>query len=97
MALDDRQKKYLRGLAHDLKPLVHVGSAGVTPGVVAELDHNLAHHELVKIRVRADNGEARAAAVAELVARSGAELIGRVGHVAILYRRNREDPVIALP
>lgn len=97
MALDDRQKKYLRGLAHDLKPVVHVGNAGITPGVLTELDRNLAHHELIKVRVRVGDREARATAIAEIVARSGAELIGRVGNVAILYRRSRDDPGIALP
>lgn len=97
MALDERQKKFLRGLAHALKPVVYVGSGGVTPGVLTELDRNLAHHELIKVSVRVGDREGRAAAIAEIVARSDADLIGRVGNVAILYRRNRDEPVIKLP
>ena len=52
MQLSPRQKRHLRGLGHALKPVVMIGSAGVTPAVIAELDGALAHHELVKVRVR---------------------------------------------
>lgn len=97
MPLNDKQKKYLRGLAHDLKPVVHVGNSGVTPGVTAELDQNLEHHELVKIKLRVGGREARDAAIDHVIGESHAELIGRIGNVAILYRRSKDKPIIALP
>jgi RNA-binding protein len=96
--LSDKQIKYLRGLAHDLKPVVYIGNAGVTPAVTAELDRCLEHHELIKIRLRVADRDARDAAVGRIVEASRATLVGRVGNVAILYRRNQADtPVIALP
>lgn len=97
MQLNDKQKKYLRGLAHDLKPVVYVGNSGVTPGVTAELDQNLEHHELIKIRLRVGDRDARDTAIEQVLDRSHAELIGRIGNVAILYRRCKENPVISLP
>lgn len=97
MELSDKQKKYLRGLAHDLKPVVYVGNAGVTPGVTAELNQNLEHHELVKVKLRVGDRVARDAAIGQVLDGSRAELVGRVGNVAILYRRNRVKPVVALP
>ncbi|MGI9344316.1 MAG: ribosome assembly RNA-binding protein YhbY [Gammaproteobacteria bacterium] len=95
--LDDKQKKYLRGLAHDLKPVVHVGNSGVSPGVTAELDRNLDHHELIKVRIRVGDRESRDAALREIVDHSAADLVGRIGNIAILFRRNGDKPVIALP
>jgi len=97
MQLNDKQKKYLRGLAHDLKPVVYVGNSGVTPGVTAELDQNLEHHELIKVRLRVGGRDARDTALGQVLDHSRAELIGRIGNVAILYRRCRDEPVIALP
>jgi RNA-binding protein len=97
MELSDKQKKYLRGLAHDLKPVVYVGNAGVTPGVTAELEQNLDHHELIKIKLRVGDRDARDAAIDRVVVDSHAELIGRIGNVAILYRRRRDNPELALP
>lgn len=95
--LDDKQKKYLRGLAHDLKPVVHVGNSGVSPGVTAELDRNLDHHELIKVRIRVGDRESRDAALREIIDHSAADLVGRIGNIAILFRRNGDEPVISLP
>ena len=96
-ALGNAQKRYLRGLAHDLKPVLLVGAKGITDNLVAEAGVALAHHELVKVRVVADDRELRDEWIAELCERSQAALVGRIGHVAILYRRNPDKPMIVLP
>ena len=96
-ALSNAQKRYLRGLAHDLKPVVMVGAKGVGPALLAELDQALELHELVKVRVAAGDREERDAMVEALVEPSGAHLVARIGHVAVLYRRRRENPLVILP
>jgi RNA-binding protein len=96
-ALSNAQKRYLRGLAHDLKPVLLVGAKGVTPAVLAELDLALDQHELLKVRVSANDRDEREAWIAELVEGSQASLAGRIGHVAILYRRRRDHPLVILP
>ena len=50
-ALRGFQRKHLRKLAHPLKPVVHVGSAGISAPVLGALDKALADHELVKVRL----------------------------------------------
>jgi RNA-binding protein len=95
MDLSGAQKKYLRGLAHHLDPVVHVGAGGMTPGVVQALDQALLDHELIKVRVHqpADKrGLAR-----ELAAACNAALCGLIGHTAILYRPHPRKPRITLP
>lgn len=96
-ALGNAQKRYLRGLAHDLKPVLLVGAKGITDSLVAEADIALDHHELVKVRVVADDRELRDEWIGELCTRSRAALVGRIGHVAILFRRNADKPMIVLP
>lgn len=96
MKLSESQKKFLRGLGHKLKPVVSVGGAGVSDGLLREFDSTIAHHELIKVRVRAGAREQRDAAIEELCRRSGAELVARIGNVALLYRRNPDDPKIEL-
>ncbi len=97
MALTEHQKKHLRGLGHDLHPVVTTGAAGVTPAVLAELEEALSHHELLKVKVRADTREDRDAMVGQLCERTGAELIQRIGHVALLWRPNPERRRVSLP
>lgn len=77
--------------------MVRVGQRGLTDAVVAELERALAAHELVKIRLAGGDRTTRAAWVAELCARTGAEAVQQIGATASLYRRNRERPRIALP
>jgi RNA-binding protein len=91
------QKRYLRGLAHPLKPVILVGGKGVSDALVAELDLTLERHELLKIKVAAEDRDTRDAWIADLVQRSGAALIQRVGHTATLYRARSEKPEIVLP
>jgi len=93
--LTGRQKRHLRSLAQRLEPVVWIGDAGLADGTVRALDEALTAHELVKVRMRApEDKRALAAALAEA---SGATLAGLVGHTAILYRANRDDPKIELP
>jgi RNA-binding protein len=89
------QRRFLRGQANPLQPLVQVGEAGLSDGVVRALDAALADHELVKVRLHAPpDKHALAAALAE---RAHAELCGVVGHTVILFRRNPARPRIRIP
>ncbi len=93
--LSEAQKRHLRGLAHGLHPYVIVGGAGLTAAVLDEVDRALAHHELIKVRLNAADRDARQAMVERLCRESGAELVQRIGHVAVLFRRNPDRPRIA--
>jgi RNA-binding protein len=93
--LTSRQRRHLKGLAQRLQPTVWVGEAGASEGVLRALDAALRHHELVKVRMR--QPEDKKALAAQLAAATGARLVGLVGHTAVLYRRNPDEPVIELP
>ena len=88
MHLSEHQKKHLRGLGHQLKPLIMVGDAGLSESLLAEFESTLDHHELIKVRVRVGDRGARDALIGQLCADSSAVLIQRIGNVALLYRPN---------
>ena len=97
MALTEKQKKHLRRLAHPMSPIVMLGNAGLTDGVVNELDRALTDHELVKVSARVGERDARNQALATLADRTTSELVQRVGHVGVFYRRSQDLPKILLP
>ena len=97
MALSEKQKKHLRRLAHPLSPIVMLGNAGLTDGVVNELDRALTDHELVKVTARVGERAARDTALATLAARTMSELVQRIGHVGVFYRPRKELPRILIP
>src|SRR5688572_1563562 len=88
-ALSGRDRRHLRSLAHALDPVVQIGAAGVTPGVLAALDRALADHELVKVRIARERDERREIADA-LAEATRSSVAGLIGHVAVLYRPARE-------
>ncbi len=97
MTLSESQKKYLRGLGHNLKPLVMVGDAGLSDNLMAEFESTLNHHELIKVRVKVGDRTARDSIIDELCQASGATLVQRIGNMALLYRHNPERNRIRVP
>jgi RNA-binding protein len=97
MSLKPNQKRYLRGLAHALKPVILIGNKGVTDALLAEFSIALDHHELIKVRLAGDDRKERAGQIDELASAAGAEVVQNIGKVACFYRRNAEAPKIALP
>lgn len=95
--LNNVQKRHLKSLAHTRKVVIIIGSNGLTPAVLAEVDGALTHHELLKVRVNAADRAARRSLIAQLCLALGAELVQQVGHIATLFRRNAEAPRLQLP
>lgn len=96
-ALTAAQKRHLRSLAHGLKPVILMGAKGVSDALIAELGIALDRHELVKVKLSGEDREARDAAIDQLTAATGAALVQRIGNMAVLFRRNAEQPLIVLP
>jgi RNA-binding protein len=97
MSLSEKHKKHLRKLGHGLEPVVLTGNSGITPGLLAELDGTLDHHELVKVRVRSGDREGRDEMIEALCRECRAELVQRIGHVALLWRANPAQRKVHLP
>ena len=94
--LDRAELKFLRSLAHALKPVVRLGQHGLTEAVTRELDGALTRHELVKVKLAGDSREDRDAQLDALATAVDGAVVQRIGHTATLYRRNVERPRIDL-
>ena len=92
VSLTPRERASLKGRAHALEPIVHVGNAGLTEAVVKETDRALAAHELIKVKIGGADRHARATLVDALCAQTDAAAVQSVGKVAVLWRpRPLED------
>ncbi len=96
MPITQAQRRHLRKLAHHLKPVVIIGNAGLSEGVLGEIDTALAHHELIKVRVNAADRDERQAMIERIAQATGADWVLSIGHVAAFYRA-AEKPRIVLP
>lgn len=88
--LTGSQRKWLRGQAHSLKPIVQIGRQGLTEGTIRQVDEALDAHELIKVQAAVPREEKEEIAN-RLASEVEAEVAGRIGHIIILYREN-PDP-----
>jgi len=94
--LTSKQIKFLKARAHALHPVVRVGQHGLTDAVIKELEIALDHHELVKIKVAADDREAREAMLLSMSKKTHSQVVQRIGGMVVLFRQNTKKPVIDL-
>lgn len=96
--LTGAQRKWLRGQAHALKPVVQIGKQGLTEAALRQIDEALNDHELIKVQAAVPRQEKDEMA-ARLASDLGAEVAGRIGHIVILYRQHPdpEERMIELP
>lgn len=85
MELNSKQRKFLEKAAHDMQPIVIVGGAGVTEGVIQMVDTSLAAHELIKVKYN-EYKEEKIDLTNEMCQQCNATLVRIIGNVAILYR-----------
>jgi len=87
--LTSSQRKQLRSLAHHLKPVCYIGKSGLTESVGVSVDVALKAHELIKVKF-VDCKDQKKELTAQLTERTHSQLAGIIGHVAILYRQQRD-------
>jgi RNA-binding protein len=98
--LSGYQAKYLRGLAHRLKPVVFVGQKGLTRELIASVNSALDRHELIKVKFVEYKEKGEKQPIVQAIERQvPCHLAGMIGHMAIFYRphRNQEKRRITLP
>jgi RNA-binding protein len=90
MPLTNPQKKKLKGLAHDLHPLVTIGQQGLKESIHDEMETALDFHQLIKVKIIADDRDNKKEIINLLSEKHQAEIVQAIGHMAIFYRRNND-------
>ena len=91
MALTEQQKREFRTRGHTLKPVVTIGSAGLSDAVTRELDLSLEHHELMKIRISGAVRDERSKLISAVCTACGAEVVQAIGNIALIYRKSKDS------
>lgn len=80
------QRLELKARAHALKPVVIIGSGGLSPSVLDEIERTLKSHDLLKIRVMNDDRDSRNAMHLEMCSLLHAGLVQHIGKILVIYR-----------
>ena len=99
-ALKGYQKKFLKGLAHGIKPVVFIGQKGLSRSLIGSINDALDTHELIKVKfVEFKEKQQKDGMTETIQAETGCRLVGIIGHIAIFYRQqsDAEKRKIQLP
>lgn len=94
MQLTGKQKNYLRGLAHNINPIITIGSNGLSEAVLNELKMALDFHELLKIKLPADDKAAKASLMATICTETDSEPVQLIGRVGVIYKQSEKQKII---
>ena len=99
LELTSAQRRELRARAHHLHPVVVIGNAGLTTAVLNEVNKNLSSHELIKIRVFADEHATRERLLDEICASLHSAPVQHIGKILVVYRPLPDDakPAVKKP
>ena len=92
------QKRYLRGQANKLKPVVFIGKKGLNDDVLIAINEALDSHELIKVKFH-EYKEERKEIATDISEKCSCEIAGIIGHTALFYRQNTDTKkqIIKLP
>jgi RNA-binding protein len=86
--LSSQELRELRSQLHHLKPIVVIGTNGLTDAVLQEISRALDDHELIKIRTNITDRDERNQITEEVCAKSSAHWVQTIGHIIAIYRKN---------
>lgn len=90
-SLSVNQTKFLRSIAHNIRPMLMIGGNGVTEGVMAELETTLEHHELLKIKIGFGEREDRKEIIDHILKETGALMVQTIGKTCVIFRQRAEN------
>lgn len=97
MKLKGKDRAYLRGLGHHLKPIIQIGKEGVTENFLSNLEDCLEKHELIKIRILENAPEEKKILAEQIDRKTGGKVIQIIGKTLLFYRPFKQEPLIRLP
>ena len=97
VSLTPRERAHLKGRAHALEPIVHVGQGGLSDAVAVELERALTSHGLIKVKINGTDRQARHAIAEAICARTDAAAVHQVGKIIVLWRPTPEEDSASPP
>ena len=97
MPLTGQAARALRALAHDLRPVVHVGKNGMNETVAKAVAQALSDHELIKVKVLRECPITPDEVGAELAEATRSDVAQRIGRIVVLYKPHPKKPTIKVP
>ena len=85
MELTGKQKRYLRSLAVNIRPIVQIGKSGLSNEILTSIRHATDARELIKVNLL-QNSDEEAADVAEAIEEMGLDVVQIIGRNIVVFK-----------
>lgn len=90
--LNKDEKKYLRKLGQELKPIFQIGKSGLSDDLIVGVDQALEKRELVKISILQNCTVPKEEIFFDLQAFTKSQAVQIIGKTIVLYRQSQKGP-----
>ena len=87
MSPTGEQLMKLKARAQNMKASIQIGKDGLTDGQLERINHELAHHELIKVKFN-DHKAQKTELSQEITTRTGATQVDLIGNTLVLYKQS---------
>ncbi|MAA80613.1 MAG: ribosome assembly RNA-binding protein YhbY [Deltaproteobacteria bacterium] len=96
MALNPKDKRYLRTIAHHIRPCITTGKEGLKESILIEIHEALDRDELIKVKI--GKGELHRKDAVEIIREKvQSEVVQLLGRNVLLFRKRVRDSNIHFP
>lgn len=85
MEMNGKQKRYLRSLAVNIKPIVQIGKSGLSNEILTSIRNAADARELIKVNILQNSDEV-ATDVAEAIEEMGIDVVQIIGRNLIVFK-----------
>lgn len=85
MEMNGKQKRYLRSLAVNIKPIVQIGKSGLSNEILTSIRNAADARELIKVNILQNSDEV-ATDVAEAIEKMGLDVVQIIGRNLIVFK-----------
>lgn len=96
MELTSKRRAYLRKKAHDLDALVRIGKDGISENLIQSILDAIESRELIKVKILQNCEDEKDEILEQLSQCKEFEVVGIIGRTIILFKENKDKPVISL-
>lgn len=97
MIANSKQRAYLKSLASNIDSLFQIGKSNLTPEITNAVAEAFNTHELIKITVLKNSDADIKEMSYTLAERTKSEVVQVIGRKIVLYKEDKDNPVIKLP
>ena len=92
--LNGKQKRYLRSLANNERPIFQIGKDGISDNLIETIFDALIAKELIKVSVLKSCSADMNEIAVKICAGCSCELVQKIGRTLVFYKRTCENRII---